>query len=309
MLAAAAVLSGCGSGGGAPSPSPSPSAVASSASPVAVSDNTWTDATDPTKILLGDGNVATQPKQGNVFSCVTAFGGGGAQRAGPWIDPVTQTWNQRTKPVVQGSDREAAAQYSESVQGSTRTVNGNDLPLTATVGTFPIASSDPGYQYDRNPNVVSPQSFKFALPLNPAAGAAPFCVGLGAIGVTRAGVLLYDALDAAGRDAGAHELQDTCGGHPDMRGAYHYHAIAACLLSPGPSSSQLIGYALDGYGIYAEWNAAGALPTDNDLDACHGRTSTVPWNGTAQSVYHYDVTLEYPYTVGCFHGSPVQSRP
>lgn len=29
------------------------------------------------------------------------------------------------------------------------------------------------------------------------------------------------------------------------------------------------------------------------------------WNGTIQDVYHYDATLEYPYTLGCYHGTPI----
>ncbi len=26
-------------------------------------------------------------------------------------------------------------------------------------------------------------------------------------------------------------------------------------------------------------------------------------------MYHYDATLEYPYTVGCYHGTPVTTGP
>lgn len=40
-------------------------------------------------------------------------------------------------------------------------------------------------------------------------------------------------------------------------------------------------------------------------DACHGRTSNVLWNGKEQDICHYDATLEYPYTIGCFHGTPI----
>ena len=253
--------------------------------------------------------MSTQPKQGFVFSCQTQFGGGGgAQRAGAWIDPTTNTWNQRTKPAVQGSVREASASYHESLQGGTRSITGNDLPVDEPHGTFPVAASDPAYQYDRNPNAISAHNVSYQLPANPTAAQSPWCVGLGAIGVTRDGVLLFDALDAEGRDAGAHELQDFCGGHPEMSGAYHYHAIGSCLLDAEPGTAELVGYALDGYGIYAEWNAAGNLPTDRDLDACHGRSSAVPWNGATATVWHYDVTLEYPYTVGCFHGTPLTRR-
>ncbi len=49
---------------------------------------------------------------------------------------------------------------------------------------------------------------------------------------------IFDALDAGDRDAVAHEVQDSCGGHTQRGGVYHYNA-----------------------------------------------------------------TLEYPYTLGCFHGT------
>jgi hypothetical protein len=28
-------------------------------------------------------------------------------------------------------------------------------------------------------------------------------------------------------------------------------------------------------------------------------------DGTIVTTYHYDATLEYPYTIGCFHGTSV----
>ena len=124
-------------------------------------------------------------------------------------------------------------------------------------------------------------------------------------------VMLFNGLDAAGRDAVAHEMQDGCDGHPQQSDVYHYHDVSTCLMTPAskaPNSSTLVGYALDGYGIYVERDAKGNLPTDADLDACHGRTSTVTWGGRQTVMYHYDATLEYPYTVGCFHGTPVQSQ-
>jgi hypothetical protein len=120
--------------------------------------------------------------------------------------------------------------------------------------------------------------------------------------------VLYDALDAAGRDAGAHETQDLCDGHPDGHEEYHYHSVASCIRDTATGSSTLVGYAFDGYGIYVERDAAGNLPTNADLDACHGRVSEVTWNGQTVSMYHYDATLEYPYTLGCYHGTPAAGR-
>ena len=92
-----------------------------------------------------------------------------------------------------------------------------------------------------------------------------------------------------------------------MAGILHHHAVPSCILSKATGRSTLVGYAADGYGIYVERTASGALLTNTDLDACHGRTSRVLWNGKEQSVYHYDATLEYPYTVGCYHGTPISS--
>jgi hypothetical protein len=52
-----------------------------------------------------------------------------------------------------------------------------------------------------------------------------------------------------------------------------------------------------------ERDAAGNLPNNADLDVCHGRTSPILEDGEIVTTYHYDATLEYPYTVGCFHGT------
>jgi hypothetical protein len=53
--------------------------------------------------------------------------------------------------------------------------------------------------------------------------------------------------------------------------------------------------------------AAGRVLDDSALDSCHGRTSSVAFGGKRRTIYHYDATLEYPYTLGCFHGTPVTS--
>ncbi len=111
----------------------------------------------------------------------------------------------------------------------------------------------------------------------------------------------------AGRDAVAHEVQDLCDGHPQMHGEYHYHGPSPCLPNEN-ADEKLIGYALDGFGIYSSYDAHGNELTDADLDACHGRTSTVTWNGRRVSIYHYVLTREYPYMLGCFKGTPAIDR-
>jgi hypothetical protein len=63
----------------------------------------------------------------------------------------------------------------------------------------------------------------------------------------------------------------------------------------------------DGCGIYVERNAKGVILTNTNLDCCHGRTSRVLCNGKEQRVCHNDATLEYLYTIGCYHGSPTSA--
>jgi hypothetical protein len=299
-------LSGCG-GTTTPQARPaSPSTTSPSTTSPFATTVTSAGAINPAAIPLGDNYLSTTPKVGYVDSCMTSFPSiGGAQVVGPWINTKAKTWDSRTKIKVQGEVSWKAASYSVTVSGSTRVIKSNDLPIDHTTGVFPIASSDPAFAYDRNPNSIEPMSIDWALPLSPLAASIPSCTSGGAIGILDDGVLLFNALDGEGRDAGAHEVLDSCDEHPQMGDMLHHHQVPSCILSRASGHSTLVGYALDGYGIYVERDARGALLTNTDLDACHGRTSRVLWNGREQVVYHYDATLEYPYTVGCFHGTPI----
>lgn len=236
------------------------------------------------------------------MSCTTRFRGGGAEHAGAWIG--NSTWNSEAKIAVEGNVMWERATYAASVSGGNRIVKTDDLPVKDPTGVFPIARTDPAWQYDRNPNSITAHATTFTLPANPTAASNPSCVSLGAIGVMTNGVYLFNGLDAAGRDAVAHETQDSCNGHPDGQQDYHYHDVPVCIAKRVTSSSTLVGYALDGYGIYVERDANGNLPTNADLDQCHGRPSKVMWDGSLTTMYHYDATLEYPYTIGCYHGTP-----
>ena len=129
---------------------------------------------------------------------------------------------------------------------------------------------------------------------------------MGPIGVMLTGSYFFNALDAAGRDAAAHEVQDACAGHPEMRGAYHYHSLSPCASDTKSSHSALVGYALDGFGIYGPRGENGKTLTNAGLDECHGHTHAVTWNGKKTRSYHYHATAEYPYTLGCFRGTPVR---
>jgi hypothetical protein len=311
-LAALLILLGaaCSSGSDAPSTDATPQPTSAAAGPDTGSSDAAAAQPSPTQsaaidihaIPLGDGKVSTEPQQGYVYACQTAFRGGGAGHAGDWIDG--DTWDLTKKISVLGSVSWPDAVFSTHVEGTQRTLQGNGLPVDSLTGIFPIQRDDPAYQYDRNPNAIQSYNLDTLIPADPQLAADPSCVPMGAIGYALNGVAIYNALDDAGRDAVAHEVQDACDGHPQQAGQYHYHGPSDCM-PHADENNALVGYALDGFGIYSLYDADGNAYTDADLDACHGITSEIEWNGETVTMYHYVLTREYPYTVGCFRGTPV----
>lgn len=268
-------------------------------------------ASAASSLPVGDGKLSSSARRGYVYSCSSGSeggggaGGGGASSEEPWIHG--STWDPAQKISVKGNVHWSQARLSIKRKGGRRVISTNDLPRGASTGRFPISSSERAYTYDHNPNRIEAQKVKLSLRREPKAAKQPSCLGFGDIGVLKDGVLLFDALDAEGRDAVAHEVQDSCDGHPQQSGIYHYHDVSSCLLDRAKGRSTLVGYALDGYGIYVERNRKGKLLTNRQLDACHGRVSKVKWNGRKVRIYHYVATAEYPYTLGCYHGTPVRS--
>ncbi len=263
------------------------------------------DAVNIHALPLGDGRYLTGPRIGYVYACQSRFRGGGAAHAGPWIHGAT--WDLSQKFAVEGRIRWPEAQFSITASTNIRIVAGNGLPVDAVTGIFPIRSDDPAYKIDRNPNHIEPWNLRLVLPLSPTIAATPSCVPGGVIGVALNGVTIFDALDAAGRDAAAHEVQGVCNGHPERHGIYHYHGPSPCMPHVDKNAA-LVGYAIDGFGIYSPYDSNGRELTDASLDRCHGTTTPVLWNGKVQPVYHYVLTREFPYTVGCFRGTPIRPQ-
>lgn len=266
---------------------------------------------DATRLPIGDGKVTnSSPRKGYVYACQSGRSGpgGGAKVEGPWIKS-DGTFDATAKPTVDGSVTWYGAKLKKKVTKTRRTITGNGLPVGTKTGEFPVKSSDDAYQYDPNPNSISSHSVRDSLPRHPKKAKQASCLPMGAIGIAKNGVAIFNALDALDRDAVAHELQDECSGHPQQQGLYHYHDIPSCL-TEGESTkkaSGLVGWALDGYPIFGPRGHGGKLLTNADLDACHGQTSKVYYEGRWQKIYHYNATLEYPYTLGCFTGTPTAS--
>jgi hypothetical protein len=323
LSAVLVVLAGCSGTGSASSASrtgtPSATGAATKASDVAASSShrltlnpkhNYGDLYKNGLLPVGDGHYKdNKAKKGYVDACPTYIqaltqGGGGAQARGPWFKDGNKKYQIKDKVSVRGSVHWHSV-HSFKTSGSKRILKTNDLP-SHTSGTFPIASSDPAYQDDRNPNHIASQKIDVSVPRAPKYGAAK-CMG-GMVGVMTTGVLLFNGFDAGGRDAGAWEVQDHCDAHPDMSSTYHYHTLSRCITDL--SVHHVIGWALDGFPITGpDVKGKTDVLTTRNLDVCHGITSKVTINGKSVTTYHYVMTADFPYSMSCFRGTPVTTGP
>jgi len=270
------------------------------------------DTTDTTKLPLGDNLMVTaapaSTARGYLYSCSTPDSSQpGTTNKGPWFNSDGTTWNLGTKLpyAVEGADSWASS-FATSIVSSLRSITFNGVPSHGT-GQFPItsATSPMASQYDTNGNkIVAASTTWTGLKTSPTVNSTPTCLGKGAIGVFLTGARLFAAMDAKGRDARAWEVTDACEGHPAPGNNYHYHSMPTCGLAADTASqhSALIGYVADGFGLYGKQGDNGKILTNADLDECHGHTDT------AVPQYHYHATEQFPYTVGCYRGTPITSH-
>ncbi|HET7922238.1 MAG TPA: YHYH protein [Gammaproteobacteria bacterium] len=269
------------------------------------------DPEDLTHLPVGDNYVTdTTPAVGWLYVCSLTTGGGASSK-GPWFNSDGTTWDETKKEHVSGDVNWPTATLSYGDSGSFLVVSGNDLPISHNTGTYPIPNTDPIHQYDGNPNSISTSiSIAWNLPDDPTVQSQPTCTQ-GTIGFMVTGVKIFNAADAGDRDAGAWEGQDSCDGHPNEKGSYHYHTMTEqdCLPASAQDTagqhSPVVGYAADGFPIYGNLGQDGVPLSNKDLDECHGHTHAITFNGKTVVMYHYHVTHAFPYTVGCYRGKPV----
>ena len=136
---------------------------------------------------------------------------------------------------------------------------------------------------------------------------------VGQVGLALDGVTIFaDAPSVA--DRGGLPALDSCGGHIDPSGYYHWHFGAESIqtnldeadigvtCSIDQDAEALIGFAYDGYGIYGPEEDR-AIPAD--LDECSGHTSTTEELG---ETYHYHLTYDSPNLPGCLAGATAESK-
>ena len=145
-----------------------------------------------------------------------------------------------------------------TIEGDRRVVTSNGLPAHLT-GRFPNGD---------NPNSIRAQHYRFTLPAHPLAAAEPTPLRRQPFGIAVNGVLFdpgtaemwhNDRSSAWHYDAKGDAFSlglDTNNAHVQPNGAYHYHGIPVALvqqLSGGKEQMTLVGWAADGFPIYAGW--------------------------------------------------------
>ncbi|MFN8345534.1 MAG: YHYH protein [Spirosomataceae bacterium] len=263
--------------------------------------------TGANKIIIRN-QGGTQPNPVSLWLCGLPANGAGANNAKDWTN-ADGTWDYTKKPQVEGNviwD----GQFNVVLDGSgSRTLTGNGLPNHPT-GVFPITPGSIPYNYDRNPNVITAQPLNVKYPALPQEAATPTCVGFGPAGYSLTGSAIYHGASTLGNDASAHEMLDRFGGHTDGTSRYHYHFPSKDLQdhihTRSSGHSALMGYMLDGFGIYGPYGEKGELLSSKDLDECHGHKHPVMWDGQMVTIYHYHWTYDFPYNIGCYKGTPKQ---
>ncbi|WP_376875579.1 YHYH protein [Albirhodobacter sp. R86504] len=130
-----------------------------------------------------------------------------------------------------------------------------------------------------------------------------------ALGVAVNGVPIYDYTaggEMSQEDLGSYQAHldtvatgqlDACGGHAGRGDDYHYHAAPTCMIeqmaNKGPDA--IIGWAFDGYPIYADTNPDGSAIDAGVLDVCNGQADDT-------FGYRYHTSEGAPYIIQCLMG-------
>jgi len=249
----------------------------------------------------------TEPDFGKLWLCGVPPNGAGNADASDWTNS-DGTWDYTRKPQVEGNVT-WASEFEIMLDGNgRRIITGNALPDHPT-GVFPIDRNSVAFQYDRNTNEILARQILFDFPANPQVAANPSCVTYGAAGISLTGSVIYHGASTLGNDAAAHEIFDRFGGHSDGTNTYHYHYPSEDLQNHihehEGGHGALMGYVIDGFGIYGPQGEDGKTLWSEDLDECHGHTHPVLWDGEMVDMYHYHWTYDFPYNIGCFKGTPL----
>jgi len=273
----------------------------------------------PTTLYTAPGGTSLiTPAKNTLFLCPTS---GLAPKltasTTPWVNGTTIDVSKIA--FVEGSVT-WQSQFAMTMTSAGRNLAGNGLPNHAT-GTYPIQQGTPAYSYyaalpatgysNAAEIPIGPYDLDVTVPTNPTPNALPSCIQWIPTGVVIQTGAVWHAEVAPDSQYNLHDPisalpLDDCWGHP-FNTQYHYHAYSwKCFPDQGDPGqhSPLFGYAMDGFGVYGPRGENGELVTNDDLDECHGHTHVIDWDGAQVSMYHYHLNNEYPYSIGCYRGTP-----
>jgi hypothetical protein len=305
-------IQGCSSGSNKETPAGSPEAGADAGDDAGQdTPTTLTTAPDGTPLSMAAPNqlwFCPRPGLGPTLTLSSA----------PWVTGTTIDLSQ--VPYVQGSVT-WQSEFNMTITSAGRVITGNGLPNHPT-GQFPVDPSTAAYTYYSQLPAqgyssaaaipIAAYDINLTLPTNPTPNAMPSCVSSIFMGVVSQTGGAWHAEIAPDSMLKLHDPLtalplDECFGHP-YNTQYHYHAYSwKCFPNQGDPGqhSPLFGYAIDGFGVFGPRGENGVPVTNADLDECHGHTHAIEWDGAMVSMYHYHLNTEYPYSIGCFRGTPV----
>ncbi len=179
------------------------------------------------------------------------------------------------------------AMYNTTTGAITRTLTQADCQAAANPN---VGAAYKNYCVECLPSYVSTLTKTYYIPVTPVklTTAVSFGNGPGAMGPSTRGLafngVVFDAPAPTNAILGAYTLApfDDAGGHINLGAGYHYHAATGLTtkIAQADGHAAMIGYAMDGFGLFERLSASGTEYTD--LDANRG---------------HYDATRGYHYHV------------
>jgi hypothetical protein len=262
------------------------------------------------------GTPLNVPAAGHTFLCEAGPGSVLTNANTPWVHGTFINTGQI--PHVSGSVNRHS-EYKVTTTATRRILKGNGLPDTP-IGQFPVKKGTPAYPYyaalpaqgyDNASQIpVKPWDLDISIPRFPKVNPEPTCIARLTIGVANTGAPWHVEIAPDSQynllSPSAGLPMDKCWGHPYAT-QYHYHGASwTCFKDKNKKGepSPLVGYAIDGFGVYGINGENGKPVKNSQLDECHGMVSRVKWEGRMVRMYHYVLNNEYPYSIGCFRGTP-----
>jgi len=232
----------------------------------------------------------------------TASRGGGPRRARKHVINQTQ---HRLQAVIADTPPISSSEFLVSSTHTRRIITANGVSRHNT-GAFPNAS---------NPNTISEQNYHYAIPFKPSQhnnGPTEVWTYNFGIGVDPAAAEWYLGVRNSKWQyaalSGALPLGlDEHFAHVQPTGAYHYHGKPAGLIDnlniDGNTHSGIVGWAADGYPIYAQYGHHGPynpLSEIIELNSSYAVKTGARPSGNGQPGGYYDgtFTADYQYVPG-----------